>query len=315
MCPKVSVIVPVYNPGELLDRCIESILSQSLREIEMILVDDCSSDGSREKMQRCAVSDGRVILIDSETHGGAGKARNRGLEAARGEMLAFVDSDDFIDAGFLEKLWDRHVETGADIVKGERLRYSVANGTCSPDSPFCVAMHGKVKTGKGFFTGAFTSAIYARSLYSDHGVRFLEDVTFFEDAYFPIAAELFNVLTETVDGAFYYYTFNPSSVCNTVSSAKQESDRLKGGLAVMDLIDTVTGISDEHYLRLYDFLFSGVYSICRNNTFSNDGLRAAVQGLLAVIARCKKPEALLCRHFDTMKTQDRRALIDAVRRK
>lgn len=315
MEPKISVIVPFFNPGTLFDRCIGSLVSQTLADIEMIFVNDCSTDGSREVIGRYAETDSRIIVSDSDSRMGAGKARNKALEMARGDMVAFVDSDDFIDGDFLEKLWARHVETGADIVKGERKRYSAVSGVFSPDSPFCNEMHRKVKTGKGCFVGAFTSAIYSRTLVSEYGVRFLEDVTFFEDAYFPIAAELYNRKTETVDGTYYYYTFNPASVCNTVPMPEQDSDRLKGVDAVMDMMEKAPDISDEHYLRVYEFLFSGVYSICRNRSFSNEGLKESVEGLMGIVSRCRMPADLLCRHFEEQKTLDRRALIDAIRRK
>ena len=94
--PLVSVIVPVYNVEELLPRCVESILSQSYSHLEVILVDDGSPDGCGALCDAFAAKDSRVTVIHKE-NGGLSSARNAGLDAAKGEYIAFVDSDDWIE--------------------------------------------------------------------------------------------------------------------------------------------------------------------------------------------------------------------------
>lgn len=101
--PKISVIVPVYNAVKYLPRCIESILAQTCRDIELLLIDDGSSDGSGAVCDEYAMRDGRVRVIHKE-NGGVSAARNDGIGAARGEYLAFCDNDDFCAEGMLERL-------------------------------------------------------------------------------------------------------------------------------------------------------------------------------------------------------------------
>ncbi len=104
MSIKGSVIIPVYNAEKYLAQTLDSVLSQSLRDIEVICVDDGSSDRSLEILHEYEKKDNRVIVISQE-NGGAGKARNTGLEVAKGEYLSFLDADDFFDPDMLSKAY------------------------------------------------------------------------------------------------------------------------------------------------------------------------------------------------------------------
>lgn len=100
---KISVIVPVYNVEEYLPRCVESILAQSYRNLEIILVEDGTKDHSGAICDACARQDARVRVIHKE-NGGLSSARNAGIDAATGEYIAFVDSDDWIEPDMYEKM-------------------------------------------------------------------------------------------------------------------------------------------------------------------------------------------------------------------
>jgi len=110
----VSVIVPVYNAEPYLPACIESILGQSLSELELILVDDGSADGSGAICDRYAAKDSRVMVIHKE-NGGSTSARNAGLRVANGDYIGFVDSDDWIEASMYEDLLSLCREQRADV--------------------------------------------------------------------------------------------------------------------------------------------------------------------------------------------------------
>lgn len=115
MEPVVSIIIPVYNAAEYLDQCLDSALAQVDGRVEVICIDDGSSDGSVELIKERAAQDDRISLTQQQ-HQGAGAARNKGIERAMGKYLYFLDSDDFIDGGILDKavgVMERH---GADIV-------------------------------------------------------------------------------------------------------------------------------------------------------------------------------------------------------
>ena len=112
---KVSVIVPVYNGEKYIEECMDSIVGQTLREIEIICVDDGSTDGSPEILERFRRQDKRVRLISQE-NAGAGAARNRGFKEAGGEYLSFLDADDFFEPDMLETAYRKAKEQKAQIL-------------------------------------------------------------------------------------------------------------------------------------------------------------------------------------------------------
>ena len=122
MAVKVSVVVPVYNPGDHIDDCIASVLRQSLpaSEMEVVFVDDGSTDGTGERLDRLAAEHPDVVRVKHiENSGWPGRPRNVGMDAARGEFVYFVDNDDWIEDEALERLHATAARTGADIVIGK----------------------------------------------------------------------------------------------------------------------------------------------------------------------------------------------------
>ena len=115
--PKVSIVVPIYNVEKYLRECIDSILKQTLRDIEVILVDDGSPDGCGKIVDEYAHMDSRVIAIHQE-NSGYSKAVNRGIELARGEYIGIIESDDWIDDDMYESLYKNAKKNKTDITKG-----------------------------------------------------------------------------------------------------------------------------------------------------------------------------------------------------
>lgn len=113
--PKVSIIVPVYNAERYLERCISSLRNQSLEDIEIILVDDCSTDSSLEMCNKMAENDSRIKVIH-KVNEGAGYARNAALEITSGEYIGFADSDDFVEPDMFKTLYEKAVEYSSDLV-------------------------------------------------------------------------------------------------------------------------------------------------------------------------------------------------------
>lgn len=113
--PKISVIVPVYNVAEYLRECLDSIINQTLKDIEIICINDGSKDNSIEILSEYAKNDSRITVIDKENQG-ISIARNEGFEAARGEYVAFMDSDDYLlDMDYFERLLNAAEKYQADI--------------------------------------------------------------------------------------------------------------------------------------------------------------------------------------------------------
>lgn len=113
--PKVSIIVPIYNVEKYLDRCMQSLLEQTLRDIEIIMVDDGSPDNCPQMCDKYAKKDVRVKVIHKK-NAGLGYARNSGLEIAEGKYVAFVDSDDYVDLNMYEKLYKVAEENNNEAV-------------------------------------------------------------------------------------------------------------------------------------------------------------------------------------------------------
>lgn len=114
--PRVSVVVPVYNVEKYLRQCVDSILGQTLQDIEVILVDDGSTDGSGTIIDEYSKQDGRVVVLHQENMGYGG-AVNRGIEEATGEYIGIIESDDWIEATMFEKLYKNAIKNDSDIVK------------------------------------------------------------------------------------------------------------------------------------------------------------------------------------------------------
>lgn len=132
MRKKVSVIIPVYNAEGYLEQCLDSVISQTLKEIEIICVNDGSSDRSADILRQYMLKDSRIVVIDQE-NAGAGAARNNGMKAAEGEYLSFLDADDFFCPTMLEEAYCKGIEKECDLVvfksdqfKSEENRYVYA---------------------------------------------------------------------------------------------------------------------------------------------------------------------------------------------
>ena len=112
---EVSVIIPVYNVEEYVDKCLASVVNQSFSDIEIIVVNDGSTDGSGDKCLEWAKRDERIVYV-SKKNEGAGLARNLGIQIASSEFLAFCDPDDWYDERFIEIMLAKQQDTDADIV-------------------------------------------------------------------------------------------------------------------------------------------------------------------------------------------------------
>ncbi len=145
--PQISVVVPFYDIEDLLGGCLQSIATQTFADLEVIMVDDGSTDGSAAVAQRMAAADPRFKLI-RVPNGGPGYARNRGVEQASGEFLAFVDADDMLPSHAYEKLHDTLLKSGSDFVSGNVLRIG-------PSGAHQSALHAKAI--KGYRIGTHIS--------------------------------------------------------------------------------------------------------------------------------------------------------------
>ena len=223
--PKVSVIVPVWNPGPGVSRCVESLRGQTLEDIEMIFVDDCDTDGAMDVVRAAAKEDSRIRILENPENLGPGISRNKGIEVARGEYLSFVDADDYIDTDFMEVLYHKGKTEGLDIVKGNRICEYEEGTIVSNSYNLYVVIQEGLKDGKPLFFlfhDEHQSALYHGRLFVNPDVRF-GLTTIGEDTLFLLkachAAKSFGIDNRVA----YHYLCRMSSASNSFSEKSVEA--------------------------------------------------------------------------------------------
>lgn len=210
MSKLVSVIVPVYNAEKYLVRCVASIIKQTYNNIELILVDDGSTDMSAHI---CDSFDVRVIHT---TNHGASAARNVGIRLADGEFITFVDADDYLEPGAIQTLVDHQILDNVDMVMGDfNISSKPNNGYLLNRSKLFnkrdinryLKRYMKRPSGYSLFVYCWAN-LYKTSIIKEHGIRFREDMTVFEDNLFNMDYLKHTHTAFYVNKRIYNYTVN-----------------------------------------------------------------------------------------------------------
>lgn len=127
--PKISVIIPTYNVEKYIERCVESVLGNTFKDFEVIIVNDGSLDGTYSILEKLAGKDERIRIFH-KSNSGVSDARNLGMKKARGEYFTFIDGDDYVNERYLEKLYEQAVKNQAKLVITEWYRYNEKNNLC-----------------------------------------------------------------------------------------------------------------------------------------------------------------------------------------
>lgn len=173
---KVSVIIPIYNVEKYVGKCIESVINQTFTDIEIICVDDGSTDESGNIADRYSKNDSRIKVIHKE-NSGYGSTVNLGISTASGEYIGIVESDDFVESQMYEKLYEVIEENALDYVKAGYYEYSDTNRKVHEEPPICdygIVYSEYENMNKLFLTKSIWSGLYRRSFLIDKEVRLLE---------------------------------------------------------------------------------------------------------------------------------------------
>ncbi|AOR24535.1 glycosyltransferase family 2 protein [Clostridium taeniosporum] len=227
----ISIIMPIYKAEDYLNKSVTSILNQTLKEFELILVDDGSPDNSGEICDKLALNDDRIKVIHKE-NGGASTARNAGLDIAKGEFIAFVDSDDWIEPNMFEILFKLAKEYDADIsqcnyIKTENEDEKIINNETEVIKTFnSIESLGNLYNEMYVSTVVLWNKIYKKSLFNE--IRF-PNMRIFEDE-----AIMYKLLFQSnklvyTNKKLYYYRNTPDSIMN----AKFDKKRL----CMLDVFD------------------------------------------------------------------------------
>lgn len=224
--PKVSVIVPVYNTEQYLKECVDSLLKQTLTDLEIILIDDGSPDNSAYICDEYAKLDSRVKVIHKE-NGGLSSARNAALDICKGEYIGFVDSDDFVEPTMFEELYNSAINYNSDISICALSTFS-NNGVIPKPLPFDMEVYKdseitdcflvpllgenpneKIKNLEGFVCRQlFKREIIGNIRFKSEREYFAEDVMFDFDIY-PLCRTI-----SVVNKPLYFYRYNGDSLSN-----------------------------------------------------------------------------------------------------
>ncbi|RAS82293.1 glycosyltransferase family 2 protein [Priestia endophytica] len=223
MC-EVSIIVPVYNTEKYLERCLTSIINQSFTNIEIIVLNDGSTDKSEEKILEFSKVDSRIKYYKHENMG-LGPTRNRGINVAKGHYLSFIDSDDFIELDMIESLYNKIIENKADIACCEMYLY--INETNKKirkklnDTTITLEKNNKEEFYRDFYFDRLYShnacdKLYKVSLIRENNIKFGDNNRIFaEDNFFQIQLlQCANVIT-FVNRPLYNYYMRPGSLMNS----------------------------------------------------------------------------------------------------
>lgn len=176
--PKISIIVPVYNVERYLRDCLNSLINQTLSDIEIICVNDGSTDSSPRILEEYASKDSRIKVINKE-NSGYGASMNMGLAAAEGEYIGIVESDDFVKTTMYEELYNLAVKNNADVVKSDYYLYTTSNNQSRKIGIIKPKYTGKVFSVKDYpkilkMPPSIWSSIYRREFLNKNNIRFQE---------------------------------------------------------------------------------------------------------------------------------------------
>lgn len=214
--PKVSVIIPIYNVEKYIGKCLESLQNQTLRDIEVICVDDCSTDSSVEVVERFIKDDKRFILLKNNVNSGAAIARNNGMDVACGEYIYFIDSDDWIDENYLERMVEAIEKWQTDIV----LNLSIVSEYSDKSVPYIHPTLNLNDISDGFYDKktmiidapcSIWARLYKKSFIDAHHLRFL-DVKTCNDFVFHYISHIYTEKTYVFKGPVYHYISRDDSI-------------------------------------------------------------------------------------------------------
>lgn len=268
---KISVIIPIYNTEKYLEKCIDSVLNQTLKEIEIILINDGSPDKSDEICKKYLMNEDRIKYIEIK-NSGVSAARNCGLNIVRGEYISFIDSDDFVEKEMLEGMYTVAKEKDLDILGCEanyidknnnKTRVKDLKGYIDRDLSFFEFVDEYEMFGYSCFK------IFKAEIIKENKIKFLENCKIFEDAEFVFEAAVYSKKIQYIDKQYYNYLIHPSQSINKITNY----DRIDDIINATDLIEDKYRNNPEIRKAVNSFYFKrfvNVFKILEVNIIKGD---------------------------------------------
>lgn len=237
---KVSVIIPVYNVAPYLHKCLDSICNQTYKNLEILCIDDASTDNSLSILQAFEQKDKRITIYRHKINGKwASKARNTGLENATGKYIYFLDSDDWIDNDYIEKMVEKIEQTNANLVINSSICKEYNDSKCFLNFDFLnediTYLPAEIVNQK--LPPSVWSRIFRKSFIDRYGIRFPEGLLG-QDMYFCAAVELLQDNIPVFKGPNYHYN-------NSFNSAMKQKER---GFHYLQVYNHIYDYMNEHRL-------------------------------------------------------------------
>lgn len=290
--PKVSVIIPCYKVEKYLDRCVESVINQTLKDLEIILVDDESPDHVPEICDEWALKDARIKVIHKK-NGGLGMACNSGIEVATGKYVAFLDSDDWIDANMYQTMYDtaekhqaqmvftglRRVDTNGNVIGylTHKEKFQIYEGKNEIDGLACDLVASEVSlAAERTLQMSAKVVLYSKSTIDENHLRFVsEREVMSEDMHFNLNMLSHSQCVCVVPRFFYNYRCTTGSITQKVDL--DQFERIKS-LYFFTLKECqILGIEENIYQRIQRFFIGYVRNyirvVCRSKSSISEQIR------------------------------------------
>lgn len=305
MKPKISVIVPVYKVEDTLERCIQSIRCQTLKDIEIILVDDGSPDKCPALCEQYAKDDERIIVVHKSNEG-LGFARNSGIEIANGEYLAFVDSDDYIEIDMMNRLYSFASENMCDVVYGgynlirdkrkvgERI-LTKNNQVLTTKNEIIVLLMNLISSDiteseDAKYGATVWKGIFSNSIIKENNIRFYSEREYVsEDGLFDIDFISKCTRAGLLTGTYYNYEYNPKSLTSSYRPDRFEKNKKLFSLGTKKLREYY---GDESLIKQYGRMFIAASRVCIMQEIWNCK-KAGLKNTLQHIRHINKDEMLV----------------------
>jgi glycosyltransferase involved in cell wall biosynthesis len=276
------------------------VCGQTLRDLEIICIDDASSDTSAEILQEYAKNDARIKLITLNSNKGVSIARNTGMDAATGEYIGFVDSDDYIDLDFYEKLYQ--AAASEDCAKAVLKKIDAETGAeIFSDGK---TINDKIREHKAYFYAYFTTAIYKTACLRKYNVRFPENIAHYEDPFFTVNFVLNAKNIIVIDTVFYIYVNHNNSATNKEMCRKKINYYLDSISYIASLLNNYCD-DKIHYAIVYGYIIKHLHWLCVNNRVNDNDIIHIINTFVNIYDICNYKEDCLLNFYTALRNAEK----------
>jgi glycosyltransferase involved in cell wall biosynthesis len=289
--PKVSIIIPVYNCQKYLSSCLNSVLNQSLKEIEIICINDGSTDSSLDILKAYATKDNRFVIIDQKNSGTAA-SRNKGIEIAKGEYIGFVDNDDFIEENHYEDLYTQSQKENADMAIGLANITPFSGQAKRSFSSEEIVFHKfhNISLNKNFSFSDPWCSIFRLNFIKQNDIKFNEQIVFSIEHEFYVKAKVYSKNTISVISTAYHWSNEIDNQQTQILNHEKYECIFKSRQNIFSFINSID-LDKKDYLNIFsayiETLCWYISTIIKDNKFSKDEQHFFFDYAYKIFQQCK----------------------------